>query len=255
MSRWDDGQYLKFADERTRAAHELLRRVPLARPRHVVDLGCGPGNSTALLRARFPDAQLVGVDSSAEMLARARRDLPEIPFEQADVAHYAPRTSVDLFFANALMQWVPDHQALLGRLFAQLRPGGALAMQMPCNVEEPSHRLMRTLAGPWQDALAQLHERASIAAPAVYYDLLAPAAAQVDIWKTTYEHVMDGPAAIVEWLKGTGLRPYLEALPEDLRAPYLAAYARAIDEAYPPRSDGKRLFSFPRLFVVALRAP
>lgn len=252
MPGWDDRQYLKFADERTRAADELLARVPVASAASVVDLGCGPGNSTALLAARWPEAALVGVDSSGELLARARRDLPRVQFVQADVQDYAPSGPVDVWFANALMQWVPEHDALLVRLVSQLAPGGALAVQVPCNFDEPSHLLMRALPGPWHTAIAGVRDRPRVESASHYYDLLAPHA-RVDVWQTTYEHVMEDPKAIVEWLKGTGLRPYLEALAPDLREPYLEAYTRAIDTAYPVRTDGKRLFSFPRLFLVATR--
>lgn len=253
MPSWDEAQYLKFADERTRAARELLARVPLSAPSRVVDLGCGPGNSTALLAGRWPEAHVVGVDSSPDMLARARRDLPALTFVQADAAQYAPDQPVDVYFANALMQWIPEHPALLVSLLSGLAPGGALAIQVPNNFEAPSHRLMREIDGPWRAAVTGIRDRARIEAPAVYYDRLAPHAAVVDIWQTTYEHVMTDPPAIVEWLKGTGLRPYLEAIDPAQRPAYLAAYTEAIDAAYPRRSDGKRLFTFPRLFVVAIR--
>lgn len=254
MTRWDDGQYLKFGEERTRAARELLARVPLERPRFVIDLGSGPGNSTELLCARFPAARVLGVDNSKEMLARARRELPELEFVEADLARYEPPAGVELLFANAVLQWLPDHPTLLAAWFARLAPGGALALQVPNNFEEPSHRLMRELPGPWSERTARVRNRARILSPAAYYDLLAPRARSVDLWATTYEHVLPDASAIVEWVKGTGLRPFLEVLNEDERAAYLSAYTEAIDRAYPARSDGKRLFSFPRLFLVAVRA-
>jgi trans-aconitate 2-methyltransferase len=253
MTGWDNQQYLKFADERTRAAFELLQRVPLAAAEHVVDLGCGPGNSTALLRDRFPRAELVGVDSSADMLARARQDYPDLTWVQADAAGFAPTRPVDLLYANALLQWLPDHAALVPSLFARLAPGGALALQMPRNFAEPSHRLMRSTPGPWAERLNGVRALTPVSSPAFYYDLLAPVARSVDIWQTTYEHVMPSAEAIVDWVKGTGLRPYLDALPDSERADFLAAYTLGIDAAYPARADGKRLFSFPRLFIVAVR--
>jgi len=251
MTTWSDEQYLKFADERTRPARELLARVPLATATRVTDLGCGPGNSTALLRQRFPEAELVGLDSSAEMLARARRDLPGVHFVEADLASHRPEQPQDLLFANAVLQWLPDHETLLPALLARLAPGGVLAFQVPCNFEQPSHRLMRELPGPWAPRVARVHVRARVETAAFYYDLLAPRVRSVDIWQTTYEHVLADPGAIVEWVKGTGLRPYLDAVDEADRAGYLAAYTQAIDAAYPARADGKRLFSFPRLSVVA----
>jgi trans-aconitate 2-methyltransferase len=253
MPSWDENQYLKFADERTRPARELLARVPLASAQHVLDLGCGPGNSTALLRQRYPDARLTGVDSSAEMLARARQEDSKIEWIQVDASHFAPHAALDLSFSNAALQWLPDHERLVPKLLAQVRPGGVLAFQVPCNFAEPSHRLMRELAGPWADRVAALGRARPVREAAAYYDLLAPHAQSVDIWQTRYEHVLADAPAIVEWVKGTGLRPFLEALSVAERPHYLDAYTQAIAAAYPARADGKRLFSFPRLFVVALR--
>jgi trans-aconitate 2-methyltransferase len=250
---WDDRQYLKFADERTRAARELLARVPLDAPERVVDLGCGPGNSTLLLRARYPEATLWGVDNSPEMLARARVELPSVTFVEADLATYQVEQPVDLSFANAVLQWLPAHETLIPALIQQLKPGGVLAFQVPVNFDEPSHRLMRELAGPWSTRVSGVRSRGRAGSGSYYYDLLAPHASHVDVWQTTYEHVQPDAAAIVEWVKGTGLRPYLDALEGDERASYLSAYTRAIDAAYPARTDGKRLFSFPRLSVVAVR--
>jgi trans-aconitate 2-methyltransferase len=255
MPTWDDRQYLKFADERTRAARDLLARVPLQDAATVVDLGCGPGNSTALLQARWPQAKIVGVDSSAEMLQNARRALPAVEWVEADLRQWRPAVSVDLLFANAVLQWLPDHAGLLPALMGWLRPGGVLAIQMPRNHDEPSHRLMRELPGPWRGRLARARAIAPLGPPAFYYDCLAPHASGIDLWQTTYEHVLADAGAIVEWVKGSGLRPFLEALGADERDTYLAAYARAIDAAYPARIDGRRLFSFPRLFIVATRAP
>lgn len=253
MPTWDDAQYLKFADERTRAARELLARVPLRDAAHVVDLGCGPGNSTALLRERWPAAQLTGVDSSPEMLERARRDQPDIEWALGDARTYMAASPLDVLFANAVLHWVPEHARVFPRLLRQLRGGGVLALQMPNNFAEPSHRLMRELPGPWSARLGAIHTRAPVGTPAFYYDVLAPHARAVDIWQTTYEHVMPNAAAIVEWVKGTGLRPYLEQLSPEERSPFLEAYTRAIDAAYPPRAGGARLFSFPRLFIVVVR--
>lgn len=253
MPTWDDQQYLKFADERTRAARDLLARVPLDAAQHIVDLGCGPGNSTALLAERWPQARIVGVDSSAEMLRTARRDLPQLEWVEADLRTWRPQAPVDLLFANAVMQWLPDHARLLPALLQHIRPGGVLAIQMPCNFDEPSHRLMRETPGPWAERIAGARAIAPVAGAAWYYDLLAPHAGRIDLWQTTYQHVLADAQAIVEWVRGTGLRPYLEALAEDERADYLAAYTAAIDDAYPVRSDGKRLFQFPRLFMIVTR--
>jgi trans-aconitate 2-methyltransferase len=253
MTNWDDQQYLKFADERTRPAHELLARVPLSSAARVVDLGSGPGNSTALLHERWPQARITGVESSAEMLRRAKTDWPDIEWIHSDLRQWKPDAPVDVLFANAVLQWLPNHPALFPALLEHVREGGALAVQMPRNFQEPSHRLMRSIPGPWTRRIDHVRALTPTASPGSYYDLLAPHVARVDIWQTTYEHVMPGAAAIVDWVKGTGLRPYLDALTEDERGAYLEAYTEAIDAAYPPRIDGKRLFSFPRLFIVAIR--
>lgn len=253
MARWDDKQYLKFGNERTRAAEELLARVPTASAREVIDLGCGPGNSTALLAARWPGAHITGVDNSPEMLERARKDLPAQDWLEADVSTFRALKPPDVLFANAVLQWLPDHERVFPALFGELAPGGVLAVQVPYNQDEPSHRLMREVPEPFASHVQGARASQRVATPAFYYDLLAPHASHVDIWRTTYEHVMAEPSAIVEWVKGTGLRPYLEALPEALRPEYLERYTRGIAEAYPARSDGKRLFSFPRLFIVAVK--
>jgi len=254
---WDDAQYLKFGDERTRAARELLTRVPLERAAQVVDLGCGPGNSTALLRDRWPEAHLIGVDNSPEMLERARKDLPPVASKLEwildDAGSFTPPHPVDLLFANAVFHWLPDHAALFPSLVGKIRDGGVLAVQMPHNHDEPSHRLMRETRAKLTPGRKEIRALTPVAGAAFYYDLLAPRMTAVDIWRTTYEHVMPDAAAIVEWVKGTGLRPYLDDLDEAERGSFLGAYRQAIDAAYPPQSDGKRLFSFPRLFIVAVR--
>jgi trans-aconitate 2-methyltransferase len=253
MTSWDHVQYLKFGDERTRPARELLARVPLPKAARVVDLGCGPGNSTALLQARWPEARITGVDNSADMLQRARQDWPAIEWVKADVQTFQPEAPVDVLFANAVMHWLPDHDSLFASLIEQVRPGGVLAVQMPRNFEEPSHRLMRQVPGAWTERIDRVRALTPVASPSFYYDVLAPRASVLDIWQTTYQHVMPDAAAIVEWVKGSGLRPYLDAVAAEDRAAYLDAYTTAIDAAYPPRVDRKRLFSFPRLFVVAVR--
>ncbi len=255
MAAWSPGQYLKFEDERTRPAAELLARVPVARPRRVLDVGCGPGNSTALLAARYPAAEIVGIDSSPEMIAAARTRLPSAEFRVADVADHVPSTPCDVIFGNAVFQWVPRHLDVVARLFATCPPGGAIALQVPDNLDEPTHMLMAAVArgGPWRAKFATPMARETVPAPAAYYDRLAPLAATVDVWRTTYYHVLEGPEAIVEWVKGTGLRPWLDRLDEAERPGYLAAYAERIAESYPPLADGRVMLRFPRLFVVAVR--
>ena len=253
---WNARQYLKFEDERTRPPRDLLAQVPLDDPRRVFDLGCGPGNSTELLVARYPGAEVSGLDSSPDMLRQARARLPNCAFAQDDLASWNPRGGTDLLFANAVFQWVPDHPTVLRRLLAALPDGGVLAVQMPDNTDEPALALMREVAeeGPWAAQLAgTAAARDDLPSPAAYYDLLKPVSAHLEIWHTVYNHVMAGPDAIVEWFKGSGLRPFLSPLEDDMRRDFVAAYSARIAEAYPARFDGQVLLRFPRLFIVATR--
>jgi trans-aconitate 2-methyltransferase len=255
MADWNPALYRRFEDERTRPAAELLARVPLQAPRTAVDLGCGPGNSTELIVQRYPGATVTGTDNSPAMVEAARQRLPGVAFELSDIADWQPARPPDLAYANASLQWVPDHARLLPRLLDAVAPGGVLAVQMPDNLDEPSHVLMRETAADARFAAAIGDAdklRARVLSVADYYDLLAPMA-EVDVWRTIYQHPMDDAAAIVQWLRSTGLRPFLDPLPAALQKEYLAEYQRRIDAAYPPRADGRRLLAFPRLFIVARR--
>ena len=255
MADWNPTLYRRFEDERTRPAAELLDRVPHDAPARVTDLGCGPGNSTELLVARWPQAEVAGLDTSPAMLEAAAARLPGCVFTRGDVATWQPAVPPDVVFANAVLQWVPDHATLLPRLAATLAPGGVLAVQMPDNLDEPSHVAMRDTASEAPFATHLSHAAAArthLPKVDAYYDLLAPGC-DVDIWRTTYHHVMDDAAAIVDWVRATGLRPFLDGLPEALRPDFLASYTRRIEAAYPARADGRRLLAFPRLFIVATR--
>jgi len=253
MPSWDPRQYLKFADHRLRPALDLLAQVPLDSPRSIYDLGCGPGSITRLLAERWPAATVAGVDSSPDMLIKARQEAPAVTFIQSDIAAWSPPTPADLLFSNSTLQWLADHATLLPRLMAQLASGGVLAVQMPHNHDAPSHQLMRDAAdaGPWRDRLAGVRSILPVASPEAYYNMLAPVAGRVDIWETGYLHVLDGDNPVVEWTKGTGLRPYLDALDEPDRGGFLAAYAARIAAAYPKQPDGRTLLPFRRIFVVA----
>jgi trans-aconitate 2-methyltransferase len=253
---WNPTLYRRFEDERTRPAEDLLARVPLERATHVIDLGCGPGNSTQLLHERFAAARVTGTDTSEAMLQSARERLPMCQFELADISSWQPSVAPDLIFANAVLHWVPGHEQLFPRLFSLLSPGGVLAVQMPDNWDEPSHRSMREVAsvGPWASVLGgSTGVRAQILPAEGYYDLLGARAATIDIWRTTYHHALASATDIVDWVRATGLRPFIDPLTELQREGFLGEYERRIAEAYPARADGKRLFSFPRLFVVARR--
>jgi trans-aconitate 2-methyltransferase len=247
---WSATQYLKFEGERTRPPRDLLAQVPSQSPRHVVDLGCGPGNSTELLIKRFPGAEIAGVDSSQDMLQQARVRLPHCTFVEGDLSTWMPEPDTDLLFGNAVFHWVPDHPKVLARLLGSLPPGGVLAVQMPDNTSEPALLLMERVA----KSLAQpCPARAELPKPEDYYDLLRPICRHLDIWHTRYNHILDDHRGVVEWFKGSGMRPFLAPLSEPNRRAFLAKYSDAIRRAYPARSDGKILLPFPRLFIVAAR--
>ena len=255
---WSPAQYLKFEDERTRPARDLLAQVPLDAPKLAIDMGCGPGNSTELIAERFPDARVEGMDSDENMLEAARKRLPGITFSQGDLETWLPTEKADLLYANAVFQWVPDQLSVLQRLMAEgLGTGGVLAIQMPDNLTEPTHLLMEetALSGPWSQRFAGgKGKRPGMPSPADYMNALNPLSSRVDLWHTVYYHPLANAEAIVEWVKGTGLRPWLDLLKESDRPAYLEAYTEAIRKAYPPLKDGRVLLRFPRLFVVATKS-
>lgn len=253
---WSASQYVKFEDERTRPARDLLAQVPLDSVNHAVDLGCGPGNSTELIVERFGAAGVSGLDSDMDMLAAAKKRLPGTAFVEADLATWQPAEPADLLFANAVFQWLPNHLDIFDRLMDGLKPGGVLAVQMPDNLGEPSHLMMEDTAhnGPWRDAFAMGSvRRAPLPSPSVYYERLAPKSARLDIWHIIYNHPMENAAAIVEWVKGTGLRPYLDNAGNEHRDAFTADYLSRIEKVYPPMADGRVLLRFPRIFIVAVR--
>lgn len=253
---WNPDQYLRFSEPRLRPAVDLLARINLAAPRHVVDLGCGAGNVTRLLAQRWPAAHITGVDDSEPMLARARQALPDATWVQAGAAQWEPAVPVDLIFSNAALNWVPEHARVFPALMNHLAPGGILAVQMPRNFEAASHRGMEETArqGPWRAALEHLLGPPPVAAPAAYVTWLQGHAALLDVWETEYQHILDGPDAVKEWTKGTWLKRFLEALPPADAARFEADYASRMRLAYPPRPDGRTVFAFRRVFVVAQRA-
>lgn len=253
--QWAPDDYLKFEEERTRPSRDLLARVPLIDPQHIVDLGCGPGNSTELLLKQYPAASIVGVDNSYEMLEAARKRLPEVEFIHANIPEWNPQNLTDLIFANAVFQWVPNHLDVLERLLKSLHQGAVLAIQVPDNSDEPSHLLMRTVAekDQWKGMFKKPTQRETIFSPAEYYNRLKPLSKRLDIWHTYYQHVLKGPEAIVAMIKPTGLGPFLQQLPTDKQGLFLADYEAEITKAYSRLIDGKVLFRFPRLFIVASR--
>ena len=255
-SDWDPALYLRHADERSRPMADLVARVP-TRARSVLDLGCGPGHLTALLRSRWPAAEVVGVDASPAMVERARAQAadPGVRYVLGDVRTYEPERTVDVVVSNATLQWVPGHLDLLPRLAGLVAPGGTLAFSVPGNHDAPSHRLLREVAGraPYA-AHASGVERPRAHDPEVYLDALGAPGWDVDAWETTYLHVLHGPDPVLGWISSTGARPVLAALPDDLRARFEAEYGAALRAAYPPRPrDGATVLPFRRVFVVASR--
>ncbi|MFN8525467.1 MAG: methyltransferase domain-containing protein [Chloroflexota bacterium] len=258
---WDPNLYLRFADHRARPALELLARTPVEAPRVVYDLGCGTGEMARSMADRWPDATVHGLDSSPDMLAKSAATPSRVQWVQADIRAWRPSEPIDLLYSNATLQWVAGHRELFPRLFSFVAPGGCLAVQMPLSWDAPSHRLMRqTLqdGGPGGSSLGTPELYQGVARKWVddatdYYDLLAGSAATMDIWHTEYLQVLQGQDAVLEWVKGTGLRPILDGLDDAQRAVYLETYARRLRETYPQRADGHTLYPFRRLFIVATR--
>lgn len=253
---WSAEQYSRFENERNRPIKDLLAHLPATEVATAVDIGCGPGNSTELLHARFPAALVSGMDSSEDMIAAARRRLPGLRFEVADIVTWQDNKRYDLILANAALQWVPDHRTLFPSLIDKLNPGGSLAVQMPDNFEEPAHQLMRSIAaeGTWAAKLADAPKRVAREGAGWYYEHLRNRVRTLDIWRTIYYHPLAGGAnAVVEWFKGSGLRPFLDPLEEKEKAQFLTRYTSEIAKAYPVYDDGSVLLPFPRLFIVATR--
>lgn len=290
MAGWNPDQYLKFSDERTQPCRDLAAHIHLPQVRTAIDLGCGPGNSTQVLAERFPDAQITALDSDTAMINVAIQSHPRGRWITGDIAKWAAgkppndaaeksaaaspedaagsspesggageteNEQYDVVFSNAALQWLPDHATLFPQLFNHVARGGALAIQIPSALDRPAHRLLREMAasigwrkwfptGRVKNWHAQDHE--------FYYDLLAPLASRIDLWQTEYFHVLPDPAAVVEWYRGTGMRPYLTAIGEDAdRDKFIAEYTEKIRAAYKPRPDGRILFPFLRIFVIAYR--
>jgi trans-aconitate 2-methyltransferase len=259
---WDANLYLKFADHRLRPALDLMGRLDPAngaRPGHAIyDLGCGAGNITRILAERFGESPIVGIDSSEEMLAKARTQTsdPRVTFAKGDLARFQPSMPPAILYSNAAYHWLEGHIDLFPGLMKLLPSGGQLAVQMPRNHEAPSHALMRKAAevGPWRATLAKVSGIGPVSEPGRYYDALKPLSSELEIWETVYQQPLTGKDPVAQWTAGTGLRPFLDALQEPERSGFYETYARMVAEAYPTRADGITLFPFRRLFIVARRA-
>ena len=252
---WNPEQYLKFGDHRLRPAMDLLGRIDLESPGLVYDLGCGTGNTTKLLAGRWPDSRIVGIDSSAEMLEKARKSYANLEFIEADLESWSPQQEADLFYSNAALHWLGNHEGLFPRLLKLLPKGGWFAAQMPRNFESPSHTAIRESveSGPWAKRIKPALRSRPVLEPEFYYDLLANQVEHLDLWETIYTHVLEGENPVVEWTKGTALRPILKFLQAEEETTFMEDYSKRIHELYPPRIDGRTLFPFRRLFIVATR--
>ncbi len=250
---WDPDIYLAFAEPRFRPLLDLLQRITHQAPGRIVDLGCGTGNALAPMRRRWPDARITGVDSSPDMLARAREAHPDVTWIEADLADWAPDRAVDIVFSNAAFHWLDDHDRLFPRLLGMLAPGGRLAVQMPRNYHAPGLALVNQTAldGAWRERLAAVVRPVPVHEPAVYYRLLRPLVAELDIWESDFIHVLDGDNPVADWTKGAWMSPLLAALDEPERSAFEAEYRRRVALAYPQEPDGTTLFPFRRLFFVA----
>lgn len=253
---WNPEQYLKFSQPRFRPAQDLLARVTAPSPQTVFDLGCGAGNVTQLLASRWPAARVTGVDSSAEMIAEAAKVSADIAWQQQSIATWQAPAPADVIYSNAALHWLTDHDTLFPGLMRQLASGGTLAVQMPRNFAAPSHTLIWETVGAraWHGSFAHIPRLSPVAAPRFYYECIAPLAAHIDIWESEYLQILEGQDPVKEWTKGTWLKQFLEALEPAERPAFEADYAERLRAAYPPLPDGKTLFPFRRLFIVATRA-
>jgi trans-aconitate 2-methyltransferase len=253
---WEPSRYLRFGEERGQPCRDLVARIQRDAVQRVVDLGCGPGNSTAVLRARWPEAECFGVDSSTEMLEVARKSDPVVRWVHADIRTWEPTEPVDLLFSNAALHWLPDHEPLFPRLLRLLTSGGVFAVQMPANTSEPYQDVAEELRcrAPWTNLIAGPSSRSDVGESEFYYRILSPLVSRLELWDTRYLHVLDGPEAIVDWTRGAGLKDWLAALPRPAdRDRFLCEYLSGVARRYPREPDGKVLFPFLRRFIIAYR--
>lgn len=254
-SNWNPEQYERFAQPRLQPAIDLLSRVTGGERSFIVDLGCGGGQVTTLLASFWPEARILGIDSSREMLAKAEAAVPMARFLCTDIEVYEPAEAPDLVVSNAALHWVENHETIMLHWLRLLAPGGVLAVQMPRNHAAASHQAIQQAeqAGPWRDQLVAVRGIAPVHTASHYATLLLPHAAHVEAWETEYVHVLSGPDPVFEWTSGAALRPYLTALGDDAGG-FVESYKRRLREAYPPLPDGRTLFPFKRVFVVATAA-
>jgi len=254
MADWDSMQYLKFETERTQPAIDLARRIGCDNPKRILDIGCGPGNSSQVLARTFPKASILGVDSSLTMIETARANCPDLDFRVCDAGKDLPTLGhdFDVVFSNACIQWIPDHPTLLENMMGLLRPGGVVAVQTPMNDREPIHRIIRelTTGEKWQPEFVNPRIFYNLL-PGQYHDLLTEIASDFSLWETVYYHTLKSHKDIMEWYRGTGLRPYLAVLSEEKKGEFEKDVLERVVAAYPRQKNGDIIFRFPRFFFVA----
>ena len=252
---WDPQQYLKFSGHRLRPAADLLMRIPDFGPKTIADLGAGAGNVTKLIKARWPEARVIGVEGSAEMVEAGRSAASEVEWLHQDLANWQPGQNLDLIYSNAALHWLPDHAQLFPSLMKGVVAGGVLAVQMPRNFTAPSHLLIAETAlnGPWRSRVEHLVTPPPVFEPGFYHEALAPLSVSIDIWETEYLQVLQGENPVKEWTKGTWLTRYLDVLQGEEAAAFEAAYGERVAKAYPKNASGQTLFPFRRLFMVVQR--
>jgi trans-aconitate 2-methyltransferase len=256
MGTWNPQQYLKFKNERTQPSVDLVARIRVDHPGTILDIGCGPGNSTQVLYQRWPNAEITGVDNSPEMIEKARRDYPHQKWLLADASKLELDRAYDVVFSNAVLQWIPDHDLLIPRFFAIVNPKGSLAVQVPANNESPVHKALLTVSSreKWSRFTSGSEKQLTYRTAEYYYNILSPLSSELDLWEIIYHHVLDSHAGMIEWYKGTGMRPFLERLPDDeSRKEFEDEMLTECKQSYPIQKDGKVIYAFKRIFFVAYK--
>jgi trans-aconitate 2-methyltransferase len=256
MGTWNPQQYLKFRNERTQPSLDLVTRIRMDLPGTIIDIGCGPGNSTQVLHQRWPEAEITGVDNSPEMIEKARKDYPDQKWLLADASKLESDRTFDVVFSNAVLQWIPDHGRLIPRLFDIVHPKGSLAVQVPANNESPVHRALMTVSSRenwsrWTSGCAKLLTYGTAES---YYDIISRLSPELELWETIYHHILPSHAEIIEWYKATGMRPFLERLPDDeSRKAFEGELLTECKQSYPVQQDGKVIYAFKRIFFVVYK--
>ena len=256
MAQWNAEQYLKFKRERTQPSYDLAGRIDVKNPQSIIDIGCGPGNSTSVLAGKFKGAYILGVDKSENMINTAKKDYPSIDFAVFDAEKDFDKINrgFDVVFSNACIQWVPNHPALIRNMFNLLNPGGVLAVQVPINYREPIHQIINEIShnSKWSAKFKVQREFYTLTS-SEYFDLLSEITDDFSMWETVYYHRMKSHKDIMEWYKGTGLRPYLEVLSADEAADFENDIYSEVIKSYPLQKRGEIIFRFPRLFFTAVK--